>query len=281
MSRLAQDGLFILIASALLAGCQSSSIKENPTTPPDEPRFAVGLETLAKGAKPKPKLPPDSVTLENPYFVTVYDPKRNIAYYTEYILTAQMASESNVDRKKGFKADPQLKAMKLTAPADSWYSNSGYQRGHLAPSEDFTMTREANDQTFILSNVVPQKKELNEKTFRKLEAEIRGWACTEEKLVVVTGPILEGKMKNLNGKPLPIPPRFFKAVLDLTPPMKAIGFIFTQSDNQSDAYKDRVVTIDEIESATGLDLFADQPTSDQVEIEATQSLDLWKKSKCE
>jgi hypothetical protein len=70
-----------------------------------------------------------------------------------------------------------------------------------------------------------------------------------------------------------VPKRVFKAILDETPPRKAIGFIMYQEDSTADLYPKRVVSVDEIEKIIGFDLFADDPGAN--ELESAKDLAAW------
>lgn len=58
---------------------------------------------------------------------------------------------------------------------DNDYKKSGYQRGHMVASEDRVATQELNDETFFLSNAVPQNGPLNGGQWAQLEKAIRSW----------------------------------------------------------------------------------------------------------
>lgn len=49
------------------------------------------------------------------------------------------------------------------------YTNSGYDRGHLAPADHFSFNEQAYNDTFSLANVVPMKPELNRQVWKWLE----------------------------------------------------------------------------------------------------------------
>lgn len=49
------------------------------------------------------------------------------------------------------------------------FTNSGFDRGHLCPSDDPDSTAEENRTTFVLSNIVPQAPRHNQQAWRLLE----------------------------------------------------------------------------------------------------------------
>lgn len=129
---------------------------------------------------------------------------------------------------KRFSPDPLLVKMGITPVTHDDYTNSGYARGHLAPAEDFSRSQEATKATFIMSNVIPQKGSINSGSWAQLEKKVRSWACGEEKITVITGPILKDHLPKLK-QDISIPNEFFKIIIDETPPRKSIAFIFDQT----------------------------------------------------
>lgn len=92
---------------------------------------------------------------------------------------------------------------------------TGYARGHLAPAEDFDRSQEAIDSTFVMSNMIPQKKAINSGSWKVLETTVRTWACGENKITVYTGPVIEPGLPSLSAGVI-IPKDFFKVVIDNT-----------------------------------------------------------------
>lgn len=64
------------------------------------------------------------------------------------------------------------------------YSGSGYDRGHLCPSADRTDTVEHNDETFFMSNMMPQAPDNNQGIWANLENYSRAIAASNEVLVI-------------------------------------------------------------------------------------------------
>src|SRR5574344_754862 len=60
----------------------------------------------------------------------------------------------------------------------SYYKGVGsfYERGHICASEDRVYSKDANEQTFYMTNMQPQVGNLNEKIWSDMEAKVRGWA---------------------------------------------------------------------------------------------------------
>lgn len=58
------------------------------------------------------------------------------------------------------------------------YKGSGFDRGHMTASADRLSTQALNDQTFYLSNMVPQNGSLNSGFWSRLEDAVRGFSET-------------------------------------------------------------------------------------------------------
>ncbi|MDP9203800.1 MAG: DNA/RNA non-specific endonuclease [Gemmatimonadota bacterium] len=86
-----------------------------------------------------------------------------------------------------FRPDPLLPAEARAVDAD--YSGSGFDRGHQAPLADQSREQRLRDETFFLSNVVPQNRRLNQQAWASLEARVRGWAEARDTIYAITGPL--------------------------------------------------------------------------------------------
>jgi endonuclease G len=73
-----------------------------------------------------------------------------------------------VDRTNRFIQDESFpRGFKIVDEKD--YSHSGYDRGHLCNSEDRTAAQYLNEETFLMSNMIPQTPELNRGPYKMLE----------------------------------------------------------------------------------------------------------------
>lgn len=134
------------------------------------------------------------------------------------------------------------------APKD--YSKTGYDKGHLAPADDFKRTKTSIYGTFVMTNMAPQKPKLNRQAWKALEERVHSWACGEEKILIITGPVLIDGLPKLKAG-ISIPNKFFKAVYDLTPPIKSVCFVYTQKDDKTIQPEMRAVSVDQCEKEVG------------------------------
>jgi endonuclease G len=146
--------------------------------------------------------------------------------YSYYFRQAKWAleiidpAESPVERADNFRSDYRIPPL-FRADLDD-YKNSGYDRGHLAASANHREVEIQNSETFLLSNMSPQHKDLNRKIWKELEKAVRKLNAKKRILetYVLSGPIFDFnikvstiKPKNKNGITLPVPHSYFKSVL--------------------------------------------------------------------
>lgn len=190
-----------------------------------------------------------------------YNARHRIPNWVFYNLHRDNLLHSCAKRKDNFRGDNVLAAAQI--PKDliidgNGYKNSGFDRGHMAPSGDFTWDEAINNETFFMTNMSPQTAELNQKTWNSLEQRVRRWACGMGQIKVYTGPIIEPDMKRLNSC-VSIPNKFFKVVVGLKDKkLVGIGFIYDQTDGKGDPYRERAVSIRKVEELSGLNFFKDE-----------------------
>jgi len=67
------------------------------------------------------------------------------------------------------------------------YVNSGYDRGHLVPAEDFASLKTKLKSTFYYINCIPQTIKLNRGIWKKYEGEIRKLSGNDSLLIICGG----------------------------------------------------------------------------------------------
>lgn len=144
-------------------------------------------------------------------YYTAWDPStKNPAYSAEYLLEENV---SGAEQRQGtFKQHPLIDA-KLQATNED-YARSGFDRGHLAPAGDMRKDSAAMEQSFYLTNMVPQYPQLNRKVWAALERYVRLKVTVERPVYVISGPIY-GTEKKTIGNGVWVPTHTFKVVYDL------------------------------------------------------------------
>lgn len=183
--------------------------------------------------------------------------------WVAYELTREEAKGNN-PRNGEFEQDPQARGPQ--ANRDD-YRNSGWDRGHMAPAGDMKWSTDAMEDTYYFTNICPQNHELNTGDWNDLEIQCRKWAKKYGSVYIVCGPIVtENTHGKLGKSKITIPDKFFKVVLTLkNGEYHGVGFIFHNPPKRDSRLSTRpgpshpletyAVTIDEVETATGLDFF--------------------------
>lgn len=167
------------------------------------------------------------------------------------------------------------------------YKNCPFQRGHICASADRLNSKEANEQTFYLSNIMPQSSGLNNGVWQSMENHVRNhWnndAFRRVLYVVKGGTIDQDNMiRTYTSTGLPVPKYFFMALLceDQQGGYKALAFWVEHTDRQiKDArLKDYVINISRLQELTGIDFFCNLPDAVEEEVESaakTQIISDW------
>lgn len=123
--------------------------------------------------------------------------------------------DGEFDRLDNFRADLRVPE-KFRSTLDD-YAGSGFDRGHLINSADRKGRKIVNSETFLLSNMSPQKPGFNRRIWLELEDAVRVLADKEEYVEVYTicGPLFSiGDPIDVIGENnVVVPDAFFKSVL--------------------------------------------------------------------
>jgi len=205
-------------------------------------------------------------------YVLDHDNAKKVATWVSYHLTAAYLVPK-VPRSNDFRPDPDLPAGQRAELKD--YKNSGYDRGHQCPAEDMRRDLKTESESFLLSNMTPQNKRLNEITWKKLEAKVRAWAKKRHNLYVMTGPIFTGKMiKTVGPDKVAVPTAYFKIIVSCNTKLTsldAIAFIMPNKDISATPLDNYISTIDEVEKETGLNFLPNLAAVVQNTLEAKKA----------
>jgi endonuclease G len=153
------------------------------------------------------------------------------------------------------------------------YVRSGYDRGHLTPNYAISVCygAEAQKETFLLSNIVPQLHALNAGLWKDIEQRIvKRYVERYGEVWVQVGPVY-GTNPKMVGR-LPVPEEFWMVISEYDHERKgirAIAYLVPHEEKWRDPELTRyVVSIRQIEKLTGLNFFPKLPmaTQDKLEI---------------
>ncbi|HHT04067.1 MAG TPA: DNA/RNA non-specific endonuclease [Bacteroidales bacterium] len=201
-----------------------------------------------KGKKKKKKLE----FVDHTYYKLGYYDEHKQSLWVAYLLTKEIVNQNNSVRSNRFRIDRKISTLSATS---SDYTKSGYDRGHICPSADMSFSQDAQDITFLMSNISPQVHSFNAGKWKQLEEKVRYWAKENDSIIVIAGPILDSIIGKIGKNNVSIPYSFYKIIIDISyPDFKAIGFIM-RNEKLSEDLIYYSVSIREIERRTGLDFF--------------------------
>ena len=183
-------------------------------------------------------------------YVSVYDPARKVPLVVaEHLSRAELAGD--VARTDNFQPDPELSSGQRAELAD--YQASGYDRGHMAPAADFEAGLTQMNQSFYLSNMVPQNPEMNRSVWAQLESAVRSCTSRQGDLYVLTGPVFGGRARFIGPDRVLVPNSLYKVVVSGS---SARAFVLPNKTlpktSNFSAYE---TTVDALQAQTGLTFF--------------------------
>jgi endonuclease G len=234
-----------LLALAYLAGC--TSLLPNLTT--GSPHLALGNPSNANANQP------NNYLITRPQYAMSYNRDAAIANWVSWQLDKTWLGTS--DRQNDFRSDDSLPQGWYKAdPRD--YTNSGYDRGHLAPSADRTKSPADNSATFLMTNIVPQTPDNNRGPWSELEKYSRSLVDQGKHLQIIAG--VQGQKGKIGRGKITVPNQLWKIIVVQDRPGNVTTntrVIAVSMPNQQ-GIKDRPwqqfrVSVDDLERATGWD----------------------------
>lgn len=180
----------------------------------DYPHLRMGNPSKAKANEGDK----DNFLMKKDFFALSYNNTKGTPNWVSWRLTG--TDKGNAPRKP-FHPDPELpEGFKRIVPAD--YTGSGFDRGHMCPHSDRAKANESSFATFVMTNMVPQSPQNNQKAWDQLENYCRDLVFNHNKVCyIVDGPDGKGgvgrngfRTKTPNGK-VTVPARTWKVVLVL------------------------------------------------------------------
>lgn len=223
-----------------------------------------------------PKGMPSQIVEYDGFTVSFNKDNRTPNYVSWELLSSE--TDGHFTRSDEFRCDTLVNG----CPSSEDYRHSGYDRGHLYPAADAKWSKASMQASFSMANMTPQTPELNRQTWKTLEEKERHWAKRDGRLIIVAGPIYEGKKhKKVGTTDIQVPEKFFKVLLapDVTP-MRAIGFVYNNTESgtkerNGQRMKSKAMSIDEVESITGFDFFYKLPDKEEKKVESNYSIIDW------
>lgn len=208
--------------------------------------------------------------------VISYNNSRGTANWISWKTTA--ADLGNKLERPDFRPDPRLpKQFRSIGYYD--YSGSGFDRGHLVPSADRFADAKLNEETFMMTNIVPQTSALNQYPWNKLESYVRGQARKGFDIYQIAG--VYGERERLKNK-ITVPANCWKVIImvpkgknisELDRRMRVIAVDMPNIDGiEQKPWESFKTTIRNIEQKTGSNLFQDLPNDVQDKLETKMEI---------
>ena len=241
-------------------------------------KIAPGDKTLVYGGVPRPAESAgrkvEFRVLTNKGYVVGYSDALGNPVWAAYRVADLEKIPTPPARPEKFEVDRRTVAR--IAPDD--YASSGYDRGHLAPNYAIA-TRHgvaAQRETFLMSNITPQKHALNAGLWRELEQKIAAsYPARYGEVWVLAGPIFGAQPRQLR-RGVHIPEAFFLIVVDENEGrLRTLAFIVPQDAPPSADPEKYLSTIDEIQRRTGLDFLSELDDASEWAVETQRAARVW------
>lgn len=216
---------------------------------------------------------PENYFLDLKYYTQSYSRSKAIPNWVSWHLDASTTTKvaERMDNFAGFSELPPDFFM----AASSSYTGSGFDRGHNCPSADRSSSPAANSATFLMTNMVPQAPKNNQRIWASFEAYLRSLVDLGNEIYIImgnygTGGIgSKGPAKTIANGNIAVPANLWKVAVVLPNGHRDLSrvnastrviAISTANVNAVDAdWRKYLVTVNDIEAATGYDLLSALP----------------------
>lgn len=253
----------VIIALLFTVGCIAKSIGQ-PTSVHLTPGNPSNASTINS----------NNYLLQKSQYALSYNKSKGIPNWVSWQLNKSWMGD--VPRQNDFRPDDKLPSgWYRVKPTD--YTNSGYNRGHMTPSEDRTKKVADNSATFLMTNIIPQAPDNNQGPWNNLESYCRDLVKKQGKELYIISGGYGSKGTIADGK-VSIPANTWKVIMVLDKPglgvkgvttkTRVIAVIMPNSDGIRNVnWKTYRTTVRQIESKTGYNFLSSVPISVQNAIE--------------
>lgn len=158
---------------------------------------------------------------------------------------------------------------------DTDYSGSGFDRGHMCPSADRTITVSSNSATFLMTNMIPQMPANNQGVWANLETYCRTLVSQGNELYIISGG--QGLQYFIANGHVAVPAQTWKVIIVLsngandvsrvTTTTRTIAVVMPNSGSIGTDWRAYRVSVDQVEAITGYNFFSNVPSGIQAVIE--------------
>lgn len=213
----------------------------------------------------------DNFLMAKKQYTLSYSRTMGIANWVSWHLSTAWMGDA--ERQNDFRSDATLPTTWFRAKPSN-YSNTGFNKGHMCPSEDRTDDTINNSATFLMTNMIPQSPKNNQNTWRFLEGYCQKYAREENgEMYIICGTYSSGgdgsngPAYSLANGNINVPSHVWKVIVFLPSgpddinrikPCTRVTAVF-MPNSESVVVKpwyDYRVSVDFIESQTGLNILS-------------------------
>lgn len=225
---------------------------------------------------------PDNYLMEKPSFALSYNRDKGTPNWVSWHLETPWTG--SLPRNDTFRADPAVSPDWYRVQSTDYFA-SGFDRGHMTPNadRDNPASIPLNQETFLMSNMVPQAPNNNQGPWADFENFLRTLLTTNE-VYVVAGPAGvggsgdNGPANTIANGHVTVPAYTWKVALVLplgdndvsrvNAATRTIAVIMPNQNSINSDWHTYLTTVDAVEALTGYDVFANVPDAVESSIEA-------------
>lgn len=144
-------------------------------------------------------------------YAVEYDLQAKIPVWVSYVLTPEEAVGC-LSRTNAFTPDYSLPPEARSTLKD--YKRSGYDTDHMANDADMRWDLQAEEESFLLSNMTPQLPGFNRGVWKRLEDSSRGWVLSRQHPILIYAGSIYASSDKIIGAGVRVPAGFFKVLVD-------------------------------------------------------------------
>lgn len=215
---------------------------------------------------------PNNYLMEKPQYSLSYSRDNGGPNWVSWHLNSSWLGST--PRQDDFRADTTLPTGWYRVQATD-YSGSGFDRGHMCPSADRTITITANSATFLMTNMIPQLPANNQGVWANLENYSRSLVTQGNELYIISGG--HGLQFFIANGHVAVPAQTWKVIVVLpngsndvsrvTTSTRTIAVVIPNSGTINSDWRTYRVSVDQVEAITGYDFFSNVPSAIQNVIE--------------
>jgi endonuclease G, mitochondrial len=247
--------LALFLGLSFEIGCQGA---KEPGSESQNRNLRFGMPSAAKADASHR----EDYLIEREQYSLSYNAKTKNPNWVSWALSKDDIGKAN---RGPFSPDPLLPAgfPKVTSHV---YDGSGFDRGHQCPAQDRSSTQDDMDATFMMTNVVPQSPNSNQRGWERLEAYCRELTKHGHELYICCGPAgvggegKDGRKEEIGkGKlEVTVPGKLWKVILVLpeekaepTKSTRTIAIIMPNDQSVDYDWARFRVSVAEVEKLTG------------------------------